>query len=99
MGAASSLHNVADRCWRVDRIPLDEKFRRQRPNGQVPIAAPGLGDSITRDFAISGRCAIPVTAKAYSMNVTVVPAGPGGVVSVFVTNQTHVILDVNGYFQ
>lgn len=95
-----------------------------------------LGDGVTRDFAIGGKCGVPVTARAYSLNVTVVPSGalgylalwpsatarplvstlnsflgrvvanaaivPAGAnssVSVFVTNQTHVILDVNGYFQ
>jgi hypothetical protein len=31
-------------------------------------------------------------------NAAIVPAGSGGGVSVFVTNETHVILDVNGYF-
>ncbi len=31
-------------------------------------------------------------------NAAIVPAGSGGAVSVFVTDPTHVILDVNGYF-
>ncbi|HXN47204.1 MAG TPA: hypothetical protein VN893_11225, partial [Bryobacteraceae bacterium] len=31
-------------------------------------------------------------------NAAIVPAGTGGAVSVFVTNQTHLILDMNGYF-
>ena len=31
-------------------------------------------------------------------NAAVVPAGTGGAISVFVTNQTHVILDIDGYF-
>ena len=31
-------------------------------------------------------------------NAAVVPAGDGGAISVFVTDETHVILDVNGYF-
>jgi hypothetical protein len=31
-------------------------------------------------------------------NAAIVPAGSGGAVSVFVTNQTDVILDINGYF-
>ncbi len=31
-------------------------------------------------------------------NAAIVPAGPGGAVSVFVTNPTDVILDINGYF-
>jgi len=31
-------------------------------------------------------------------NAAIVPAGDGGAVSVFVTHPTHVILDINGYF-
>lgn len=95
-----------------------------------------LQASEQRTFAIAGTCGIPPTAKAYSLNVTVVPAnrlgyltlwpsgkarpyvstlnsfggritanaalvpaGAGGTLSVYVTDATHVILDVNGYFQ
>src|SRR5579872_266732 len=80
-------------------------------------------------------CNIPATALAYSLNVTVVPSGPlgyltiwptgqtqpvvstlnsfdgrvvanaaivpagtSGAISVFVSNPTHVIIDINGYF-
>ncbi|MBL8216284.1 MAG: hypothetical protein JNK87_36535 [Bryobacterales bacterium] len=82
------------------------------------------------------NCGVPADAKAYSLNVTVVPGGPlsfltlypagqaqppvstlnsftgrvtanaalvaagaSGGVSVFVTNSTHVIVDINGYFR
>ena len=31
-------------------------------------------------------------------NAAIVPAGTGGAISVFVTNPTNVILDINGYF-
>jgi hypothetical protein len=31
-------------------------------------------------------------------NAAIVPAGTNGAISVFVTNNTHVILDINGYF-
>jgi hypothetical protein len=31
-------------------------------------------------------------------NAAVVPAGTNGAISVFATNPTHVILDINGYF-
>jgi YVTN family beta-propeller protein len=31
-------------------------------------------------------------------NATIVPAGAGGAISIFATNTTHVILDINGYF-
>ena len=31
-------------------------------------------------------------------NAAIVPAGTGGAIDVYVTNPTHVILDINGYF-
>ena len=103
------------------------------------FGGPSMGAGQTRDFPIPlSSCAIPSTAGAYSLNVTVVPdpvveylgylttwpagqarpfvstlnswtgkvvanaalvpAGNGGSISVYVTNQTDVILDVNGYF-
>lgn len=98
--------------------------------------APMMGSAEKRDFVVAGKCAVPPDARAYSLNVTVVPSGPlgylsiwpagqpqplvstlnsflgrivanaaiapagtGGNVSVFVTNTTHVILDINGYFR
>ncbi len=91
----------------------------------------------SRDFPIpqEGGCNIPTTAAAYSLNVSVVPSGPlgyltiwpagqgqpvvatlnsldgrikadaaivpagvDGAVSVYVTQTTNIILDINGYF-
>ncbi len=95
-----------------------------------------LAQQNTRDFPIQGgTCGVPATAVAYSLNVTAVPSGPlgwltiwpsgqykpisstlnssdgrikanaaivpagnNGDVSVFVSNPSQVILDVNGYF-
>lgn len=102
------------------------------------FGAPSLGGSQPSERSIPvplGRCSIPSNARAYSLNVTVVPAGvlsyltlwptgvarptvstlnagfqevvanaavvpagTGGAISVFVTNSTHVILDINGYY-
>src|SRR5271157_3697644 len=104
------------------------------PNG--PFGGPPIQGEGFRDFALpSGPCQIPNTAAAYSLNVTVVPRGPLGyltvwptgqpqpnvstlnsqdgrvkanavivpagnseAVSVFATDTTDVILDINGYF-
>jgi hypothetical protein len=101
------------------------------------FGGPALVTDQVRDFPIPlGSCAIPATAKAYSLNVTaipgtkylgylttwptgaeqpgvstlnswtgkvvanaaLVPAGSNGSVSVFVTDPSNVILDINGYF-
>jgi len=87
------------------------------------------------DISQLGGCNIPATAAGYSLNVTVVPKGPlgyltiwptgqnqplvstlnsldgrikanaaivpagsGGAVSVYVSNTTNLVLDINGYF-
>lgn len=97
---------------------------------------PTLVAGAIREIPIpQSNCSIPATAKAYSLNVTVVPAGPlsyltiwptgqaqplvstlnsfegkivanaaivpagtNGSVSVYVTDRTDVIVDINGYF-
>ncbi|MBL8175579.1 MAG: hypothetical protein JNK48_12980, partial [Bryobacterales bacterium] len=103
---------------------------------RVDFAASPIRAGDTRDFAFANVCGVPVGAKAYSVNVTAVPSGPlgyltmwpsgsgrpfvstlnsflgrvvanaalvpagiNGAVSIFVTNETHVVIDVNGYFQ
>ncbi len=100
------------------------------------FGGPALQGQSSRDFTIpNGGCSIPNTAVAYSLNVTVVPhgilgyltvwptgqtrpvlstlnsldgrikanaaiipAGSGEAISVYATNTTDVILDIDGYF-
>ena len=97
---------------------------------------PALAPGAARSFIVpSSGCSIPSAAKAYALNVTVVPAGPlgymtifpagqaqplvstlnsidgrvkanaaivpagaGGAISVFATNATELVVDINGYF-
>jgi hypothetical protein len=105
-------------------------------NATGPLGGPVMQGGSTRMFPVPQACGIPATAKAYSLNVTVVPeqplaylsiwpsgigqpvvstlnsfdgsivanaaivpAGTDGGINVFVTNRTHVILDINGYFR
>src|SRR5271157_1521313 len=106
----------------------------RNPNG--PFGGPPITGGTSRDFAIpNSACGVPPTAAAYSLNVTAVPAGPlgyltvwptgqdkptvstlnsgdgrvkanaaivpagyQGAISVFVTNTTNVVLDIDGYF-
>jgi hypothetical protein len=101
-----------------------------------PFGPPVMAGNTTRSIPIpQSTCGIPATAKAYSLNVTVVPSGPlqflsiwptgqtrpgvstlnsfdgkvvanaavvpagtDGSIDVYVTNETHVIIDINGYF-
>ncbi len=105
-------------------------------NANGAFGGPVLAAGSSRSFTIpSSACGIPSSATAYSLNVTVVPngslgyismwptgqaqpfvstlnsldgriksdaavvpAGTGGGVSVFATDATDVILDINGYF-
>jgi hypothetical protein len=100
------------------------------------FGGPSLQAATPRNFPVlSGSCGIPTNASAYSFNITVVPAGflgfltiwpagltqplastinsylgvavanaaivsagTNGAVSVYATNPTDVILDINGYF-
>lgn len=101
-----------------------------------PFGPPTMTPGSTRTVPVpQSACNIPAAAKAYSVNVTVVPAGPlaylsiwpagqpqplvstlnsfdgkivanaaivpagtDGAVSVFVTDRTDFIVDINGYF-
>ncbi|HEY1206956.1 MAG: hypothetical protein ABSH46_22940 [Bryobacteraceae bacterium] len=105
-------------------------------NAAGPFGGPTMTAGSMRSFAIpQSVCPIPSTAQAYALNVTVVPSGPlgyltlwpagqpqpfvstlnspggtvvanaaivpagsGGAVSVYVSNQSDVVLDINGYF-
>jgi hypothetical protein len=119
-----------------DFVPVAPCRIADTRNATGPFGGPSLGSGSTRSFAIpSSSCGIPSTAGAYSLNVTVVPNGPlgyismwptgqaqpvvstlnsldgrvkanaaivpagtGGAVSVYATDATNVILDINGYF-
>jgi hypothetical protein len=104
-------------------------------NATGSFGGPELGAGSSREFDIpQSACAIPSSAVAYSLNVTVVPdgalsylslwpsgqaqpavstlnsdgrikasaaitaAGTNGGVNLFVSDPTHVILDISGYF-
>ena len=110
----------------------------RKPDGT--FGGPPIGANSSRDFPLSqsgNPCSIPASAVAYSLNVTVVPAGPlgyltiwptgegrpvvstmnsldgrikanaaivpagtpSGSVSVYVSNTTNVVLDIDGYFE
>lgn len=107
-----------------------------RDNSLSHLGTPSLKAGVSRDFPIlESSCGIPATAVAYSLNITVVPQGPLGYITVwpagqkqpfvstlnsfggavianaaivgsgtagaltlFATDNTDVILDINGYF-
>ena len=60
----------------------------RNPTG--PFGGPEMGAGSTRSFDIpQSACHIPSTAVAYSLNVTVVPSGPLGYLTLWPTGQTQ----------
>ena len=56
----------------------------RNPNG--PFGGPAISSGTSRDFAIPGSaCGVPSNATAYSLNVTVVPPGTLGYLTVWAT--------------
>ena len=61
-------------------------------NANGPYGGPIMAGKSTREFVISGNCGIPSTATAYSLNVTVVPSGILGYLSIWPSNQTQPVV-------
>jgi hypothetical protein len=134
MGSSGTLSQL------VNPTPSAVQFVAVTPCRLVDTRQTGgaIQGGSSRDFPVQqeGGCNIPATAAAYSLNVTVVPHGPlgyltiwptgegrpvvstlnsadgrvkanaaivpagtSGDVSVFVTDTTNVILDIDGYFE
>src|SRR5579862_2590939 len=62
----------------------------RNPNG--PLGGPPLSAGATRSFTVPGTCGIPSTALAYSMNLTVVPNGTLGYVTLWPTGQSQPVV-------
>ncbi len=59
-------------------------------NANGPFGGPAIAGGGTRDLAVTASaCAIPANAVSYSLNVTVVPSGPLGFVTVWPSGQTQ----------
>ena len=64
---------------------------RNAPIG--PFGQPALESKSSRDFPIAvGSCGIPATARAYAVNVTVVPKGPLGYVTIWPAGQAQPVV-------
>jgi hypothetical protein len=53
------------------------------------LGGPELAPQTTRTFPIRGACGIPTEARAYSTNITAVPRGPLGYVTISPTGQVR----------
>lgn len=135
---ALSLLFFASCCFAQSNfIPIQPCRIADTRNTSGPFGGPILAGNAVRTFAIqTSSCGIPTSATAYSLNITLVPPGPlgfitlwptgspqplvatmndlegqirsnaaivpagtpNGNISVFVTNDTHLVIDANGYF-
>jgi hypothetical protein len=50
-------------------------------NASGPYGGPALTSGVARSFAFAGRCGVPSSARAVSINLTVVAAGSGNLVA------------------
>ena len=74
-------------------VPLPPCRVADTRNAAGPFGGPALAASISRDFAIAASaCGIPSNAQAYSLNITVVPLGPLGFISVWPAGQTQPVV-------
>lgn len=65
----------------------------RNPSG--PFGGPTIPGGASRDFAVTaGPCGIPSTARAYSLNVTVVPSGVLGYLSIWPSGQPRAYISV-----
>ncbi len=133
---AAGLTSVSSALRFVPVAPCRVMDTRTGEGKSGSFGPPILAAGSTRDVPVpQSGCGVPTTAKAYSVNVTVVPAEPlgyltlyptgsarplvstlnafegqvaanaaivpagtNGSISIFVTNNTHAIADINGYF-
>jgi subtilase family serine protease len=71
-------------------IPVSPCRVADTRNATGPFGGPQMTAKSTREFDIPhSACGIPSTAVAYSLNVTVVPSGPLGYLSMWPTGQTQ----------
>ena len=67
--------------------------------GMGPLGGPVMATNTSRDFPVTASsCGIPSTARAYSLNVTVIPRGFLGYISLWPTGGTRpVVSTLNSY--
>jgi hypothetical protein len=88
---AGSTHAIVD----VNGYFSDSSLYVYYPLPPCRIADTRLGyggilqGTVTRDFLVSGLCGVPLSAKAFSLNFTMVPPGPVGWLTVFPTGSTQ----------
>jgi hypothetical protein len=69
----------------------------RNPTG--PFGAPALAANASRSFVVpSSTCGIPATARAYSLNVTVVPHGILGYLTIWPTGQARPVVSTLNSF-
>src|SRR5262249_19783125 len=85
LAADSAIYSVCASCSGTGAVGAGYRFVPRQPCravdtrlGAGPSGGPALGPGESRDFDIRQACGIPPSAQAISANVTVVPDGPLG---------------------
>jgi hypothetical protein len=69
-------------------------------SGSAPFGAPALSANSTRTVPMpASGCGLPATAKAYAVNVTVVPSGPLGYLSIWPSGQPRPLVSTLNSFE
>jgi len=110
MGANNRVTGLAIFCYESERTTScrSRHLPRLCPPHETPALSPThstpavvaqrLEGSPLADHTHTVSSNVALKVKIVVANAAIVPAGTDGAISVFVTNQTHVILDINGYF-
>lgn len=60
---------------------------------------PAFGPSVQRDFAVKGQCGVPTTAKAVSLNVTVVSPTTGSFLTLWPSGSSRPVVSTINFTQ
>jgi glucose/arabinose dehydrogenase len=90
VGLDGYMYYAAIGSGRIYRINFPKRFHTVAPcrivdtRGAVgPYGGPALAAGADRTFVLAGRCLIPATARAVSVNLTVLQPGADGFLSIF----------------
>jgi aldose sugar dehydrogenase len=90
LGLDGYIYYAAINAGRIYRINFPKRFNTVAPCRIVdtrgpagPYGGPALAAGADRTFVLAGRCGIPSTARAVSVNLTVVQPGADGFLSIF----------------
>jgi DNA-binding beta-propeller fold protein YncE len=87
-GTVSVIDATPPTAWQFVPLTPCRVVDTRNPDG--PLGGPVIAAGTSRDFPLpQGDCNIPAAATAYALNVTVVPHGPLGYLTIWPTGQSR----------